>query len=128
MRTMWKLIFKILGAVIAVTTVTGIIWKTAVYFNDVEHRENGMENQLEFIINTQAKQGVINDSILLILGDVKSDVKDLKRGQDALTNASNNLREYMKEHASSTDELLEVLEIWEAKKNNGRIASNINQK
>lgn len=123
-----KLILKILGAVIAVTTVTGIIWKTAVYFNDVEHRENGMGNQLEIIINAQTEQGIINDSILLILGDVKSDVQDLKQGQATLTNASNNLREYMKEHASTTDELLEVLDIWEAKKNNGRIASNINQK
>ena len=105
-----SLVFKVVGWFIAAAAAVTIVWQLATYFNNTEHRTEKIEGKLETIIDTQGVQQSQQDSILYNINKLNGNVKKL-------TLSSDNLENYMMRHSTSQEELLEVLEIWDIKKN-----------
>jgi len=61
-----------------------IIWKVAVYFNQVNSNDKNVHNQLETIIETQSSQGSKLDSVIDTLYYLNQNVIDLKASHNAL--------------------------------------------
>ena len=116
---MWKLIGNILKAVGIISGAAGALWIAFNFVDNTKDQTRELTQKVDRIIySDSAKMDRIisNDSVQ----NIKID--RLIRSVDMLVISNNNLREYMMNHASTTDELLEVLDIWEEKKN-GRLTA-----
>ena len=125
MKSILSSTLKLIGSFVAVAAAATIVWQTAVYFNEAENKTDAIENKLETIIHTQKiQQGQQEiqqrqtDSILVNINKLNRNVKEL-------TLSSDNLKNYMMRHSNSREEMLEVLDIWESKKNSQNAVGSI---
>ena len=105
-----SLVFKVVGWFVGTVAAVTIVWQLATYFNNTEHRTEKIEGKLEIIIDTQGVQQSQQDSILHNINKLNGNVRELTLSND-------NLKGYMMRHSTTQEELLEVLDIWESKKN-----------
>lgn len=116
----WK---QITGVITGTAAVITIVWGLAVKHAQKNIKETSIEttvNDLSKQVNTLIiSQGEFQSAVLDSISNISQGQKEQGRAIYDLTQSNTNLKNYMIKNALTKDDVIEVLDIWDVKKNSG---------
>jgi len=114
-------------ATIVISFAGGVAGGIVIYNKWVIDKHNESEvatEQAAEFIQMQQNFRVVIDSLSVLtsnMREIKIDIRHTNQRMDGIIVSNNNLREYMMKKAPTTDELLEIIRIWDAEKKKNNI-------
>jgi hypothetical protein len=105
MKSMWKIIFKVVAGFSVLVGASAIIWRTAVYFNTKDVNESVIQEQLEIVINNQNAGTRVDDSICVKLDELVRKVDEISDNQVDIAENQKALRNSYSRYLSNDERL-----------------------